>query len=56
VNQQALYLLERALGSERPSFGDSLQRFFREAGQPDPELTNDLENLRSREGGRSVDL
>lgn len=56
VNQQALYLLERTLEAERPSFGVALARFLEKAGPPDPDLADSLKGLRSRERGRKVVL
>jgi hypothetical protein len=55
LNQQAIYLLERAVREEVESFGRTYRR-FRENRGPSPLEEKDLEGLRSEESGREVDL
>ena len=55
LNQQAIYLLERAVRQEPEGFEGAYQR-FREKRGPSPLEESDLEGLRSEETGREVDL
>jgi hypothetical protein len=55
LNQQAIYLLERAVREKVDSFGRTYRR-FRENRGSSPLEENDLEGLRSEENGREVDL
>jgi hypothetical protein len=55
LNQQAIYLLERATREETNGFGRAYQQ-FRETCGPSPLEEGDLSELRSEEEGRPVDL
>ena len=55
LNQQAIYLLERAVREKVESFERTYRR-FRENRGPSPLEEKDLEGLRSEESGREVDL
>lgn len=55
LNQQAIYLLERAVREEQTGFDRAYQQ-FREKQEPSPLDEGDLSELRSEEGGRPVDL
>lgn len=55
LNQQAILLLERALAEEPASFGAAYRRFREERG-PSPLEPGDLEELRSADAGRAVDV
>jgi hypothetical protein len=55
LNQQAIYLLERATREEPTSFERAYQH-FREKHGPSPLEEGDLSELRSEEEGRPVDL
>ncbi len=55
LNQQAIYLLERAVREKVKSFERTYRR-FRENRGPSPLEEKDLEGLRSEESGREVDL
>jgi hypothetical protein len=55
LNQQAIYLLERAVREKMESFGRTYRRFRKNRG-PSPLEENDLEGLRSEQSGREVDL
>jgi len=55
LNQQAIYLLERAVAEEPTGFERAYQR-FREKHGNSPLKKGDLGSLRSEEEGRPVDL
>ena len=55
LNQQAIYLLERAAREEPTGFERAYRR-FREKRGASPLKEGDLSGLRSEEEGRSVDL
>ena len=55
LNQQAILLLERAVREDPSSFGSAYRR-FREKRGPSPLKEGDLNDLRSKEEGREVDL
>jgi plasmid stability protein len=55
LNQQAILLLERAL-AERPASFERAYRRFREAQGPSPLEPGDLDELRSSDTGRPVNL
>jgi len=55
MNQQAIILLERALSEEPQSFDESYRRFEERHG-PSPLAAGDLDDLRSSDSGRPVDL
>lgn len=55
LNQQAIYLLERA-AREEPTGFDRAYRRFRKAHGPSPLADGELRGLRSREEGREVRL
>lgn len=55
LNQQAIYLLERAVAEEPTGF-ERAYRQFREKRGPSPLEESDLSGLRSDEEGRQVDL
>jgi plasmid stability protein len=55
LNQQAILLLERALAEEPTGFERAYRR-FRETHGTSPLKNGDLEGLRRKDEGRSVDL
>jgi predicted transcriptional regulator len=55
LNQQAIYLLERAV-REEPSGFEGAYRCFREKHGTSPLEASDLGGLRGEETGREVDL
>jgi predicted transcriptional regulator len=55
LNQQAIYLLERAVAEEPTGF-ERAYRQFREKRGSSPLEEGDLSGLRSEEQGRPVDL
>lgn len=55
LNQQAIYLLERAARKEPTGF-ERAYRHFREKHDPSSLKEGGLSGLRSEEGGRSVGL
>lgn len=55
LNQQAIFLLERAVAEEPMSFDEAYRR-FRESHGPSPLGDSDLEDLRSDDRGRPVKL
>lgn len=55
LNQQAILLLERAVAEEPIGFEQAYSRFREKRGEF-PLEEGDLEGLRSKEEGRSVDL
>jgi predicted transcriptional regulator len=55
LNQQAIYLLERAVAEEPTGFERAYQH-FREKHGNSPLEKGDLSSLRSEEEGRPVDL
>jgi len=55
LNQQAIYLLERAVLQEPEGFEGAYQR-FREKRGPSPLEEKDLKGLRSEEAGREGPL
>lgn len=55
LNQQAIYLLERAV-RENPSSFETAYRRFREKRRPSPLEEGNLKDLRSEEEGRKVNL
>ncbi len=56
VNQHTIFLLERALVSQRPSFLEALNSFYLAEGLPDESTEDAMADLRTREFGREVDL
>jgi len=55
LNQQAIYLLERAVREEPTDFTRAYRQ-FRETHGPSPLAPGDLDGLRSEDEGRAVDL
>lgn len=55
LNQQAIYLLERAVAEEPTGFERAYRQFRKKRG-PSPLKEGDLSGLRSKEEGRPVDL
>ena len=55
LNQQAILLLERALAEQPASFGDAWRRFRKTHGES-PLEAGDMDDLRSSDTGRSVQL
>jgi hypothetical protein len=55
LNQQAILLLERALAEEPVGFERAYRRFRKTHGSS-PLKTGDLDDLRSEEKGRTIDL
>ena len=55
LNQQAIYLLERAVRENPEGFGQAYRRFRKKRGSS-PLEEGDLSGLRSGEEGREVDL
>lgn len=55
LNQQAIYLLERA-AREEPTGFERAYREFQATHAPSPLKAGDLSGLRSEEDGRSIDL
>jgi len=55
LNQQAIYLLERAV-REEPSGFEGVYRRFREKRGSSPLEASDLGGLRDEETGREIDL
>ena len=55
LNQQAIYVLERALLRNRRSFLERLERFYEAEGPPE-DGGDEWDDVRSEETGRDVDV
>jgi plasmid stability protein len=56
LNQQAIFLLEKAVATARLSFMENLEVFYGEAGAPPKGSAATFAGVRSKELGREVDL